>query len=215
VNVSFETERPLKSENWIHKEAQKILEGRNEDISKVIDIEKEFGTAGVLQYEGEVRINEPGQESANLLNEEMEKGGNFYNIEISETLWTSEGKAFAENAKEYDLESPLFGVHMTGYRDPNGNDHIIHSDPKLWTNQGKKKLKGEGSPIYEIAESEAEEFTDEDTYSFTEGVKRVESYLQNLEGQASGTKATRWKGLKKSIKSLRKSYKQEKPVNIP
>lgn len=213
--MSFETERPPGPEKWTHGEPQKILEGRNEDVSEEIDIEEEFGTSGVLQYEGEVRTNDPGKEAENLLNGELEEGGEFYNIEISETLWTSEGKAFAENAEEYDLDSPLFGVHMTGYRDPDGNDHIIHSDPKLWTSEGKEKLKGEGSPVYEIAGSEEEEFTDENTYSFTEGVKQIENYLQDIEGQASGTEATRWKGLRKSIKSLRKSYEQEEPVNIP
>ncbi len=213
--MSFETERPPGPEEWTHGEPQKILEGRNEDVSEEIDIEEEFGTSGVLQYEGEVRTNDPGREAENLLNGELEEGGEFYNIEISETLWTSEGKAFAENAGEYDLDSPLFGVHMTGYRDPDGNDHIIHSDPKLWTSEGKEKLKGEQSPVYEIARSEEEEFTDENTYSFTEGVKQIENYLQDIEGQASGTEATRWKGLRKSIKSLRKSYEQEEPVNIP
>lgn len=212
--MSFETKTPPNPDEWPHGQPQKILEGRNEDISEEVDIEEEFGTSGVLQYEGEVRTNDPGREAGNLLDEELEEGGDFYNIEISETLWTSEGKAFAENAEEHDLDSPLFGVHMTGYRDPDGNDYIIHSDPKLWTSHGKEKLKGEKSPAYEIAESEEQEFTDENTYSFTEGVKQIENYLQDIEGQASGTESTRWKGLRKSIKSLRKSYKQGEPVSI-
>jgi hypothetical protein len=131
-------------------------------------------------------------------------------VEIRELADKEKGKT----AKD-DVDEGLLAIHFTGYTDEEGNDYIIHSDPKLWTSEGKEKLKGEESPIYEVAGSEEEDFTDENTYSFTEGVKQIENYLEDIEGQASGTEATRLRGLRKSIRSLRKSYNQEKPVDIP
>lgn len=205
--MSFATNKFRKPERWLNlQDRDFILEGRDDSIRDV-DLGDEFGVEEPAWMMHKAQYKDTGPEEVeDFLEEDMDEDGELYNIEIGEEINWSHGSAFGEQAENYDLDSGLFSVHFTGYRDSSGNDYIVHCDPKVWDpEEGKQKFTGE-PPTLPLAD---EGFQDDSVYSMEEGLKQLEEYVKGVKN--SGERETwknRWDGVQNAVETFRESYEE-------
>lgn len=211
--MSFSNDDWTQPENWDHNGESQILKGYDTEIGEEIDFDEIVEESNSLMYEGTAEEFKPNDSEKELRGdgEDLEKGGTFYTIEIGEKLFGEYGTLTREEMT-HEEKGELFEVHMTGYRNPEGNDYLIHSDPGVWTREGKKKLS-ENPPGRPLTEGE-DEFTVEENYEFTEGLKQIESYLTDIADREGEQEGLRWEGLGRAVKSFRKSYENNRPVGL-
>jgi hypothetical protein len=137
--------------------------------------------------------------------------GFFYDVEIRETVDLNLGKAARK-----EVEDGLLSVHFTGYRDSDGNDYIVHSDPKKWVEDGKEKYPDLGGlPDIESGLQKTEDFfSDEKNYTLDEGLGQVENYLSDIAEDEQRPLSDRWLCLRDAVSGFRESLQAGKPVNI-
>lgn len=211
--MSFYNDSWTQVENWEENDESQILKGHDTEVGEEIDFDGIIEGSNSLMYEGTAEKYEPNDPEKELRGDgkTLEDGGTFYSIELGENLFGEYGKLTREEMT-HEQEGELFEIHMTGYRDPEGNDYLIHSDPGVWTPEGKKKLS-ENPPGRPLTEGE-DKFTVENNYEFTEGLKQVESYLTDIADREGGMEGLRWEGLGRAVKSFRKSYETDRPIDL-
>ena len=204
----------LYPEEWSPGSRQNLFDGNDPEVFEELDRDEIPGEGDNILYTAEDTGKIPNREEKEEYfsrDHDIEEGGDFFNIEIHEEIQLDlTDRISRENVNHYDLDEGLFGVHLTGYRDPEGNDYLFHTDPKIWKDNGDTgKFTGEESPEFPLTERE-DYFSVEDAYEFTEGLKQIESYLNDVREITEGTEETRWTGLQNAVTGFRRSYEETK-----
>lgn len=206
--MNFALEEFTHPEEWSNvSQEEYILSGRDgsADSIDLEDVFEEPDENAYMMHKARYRPTEPNNEE-DILGDELETGGEFYNVEIGEELNWDDETIFAENAENLGLDSGLFNIHFTGYRDPSGDDHIVHCDPKVWKDEGKKKFTGD-PPSLPLAD---EGFQDDENYEMVEGLKQLEGYIESVKQSKSDDEwASRWTGVQNTVEAFRESYLKE------
>jgi hypothetical protein len=212
--VTFWTE--FDPDTWLENGSNGTFLGFSTEAQKDIDFEEELGGEHqFLGYELETSVKKNNEEEALLEGEGLEleytDDGFFYDVEIRETVDLNLGKAARK-----EVEDGLLSVHFTGYRDSDGNDYIVHSDPKKWVEDGKEKYPDLGGlPDIESGLQKTEDFfSDEKNYTLDEGLGQVENYLSDIAEDEQRPLSDRWLCLRDAVSGFRESLQAGKPVNI-
>lgn len=205
--MSFALNNFQKPTSWLNQSHEDfLLEGRD-DSAREVDLSEEFGVNDNAWMMHKAQYKDTGpDEIEDFIEEDMDEDGELYNLEIGEELNWDEGSAFGEEAQNYDLDSGLFSVHLTGYRDSSGNDYIVHCDPKVWDPvEGKQKFTGD-PPTLPLTE---DGFQDDNVYGMEEGLKQLKEYVETVKD--SGERETwkqRWDGVQNAVETFRESYEE-------
>lgn len=212
--MSFHTE--INPDNWL-EQSQETREatqlGKSDEIYEDVSLEEEFGEEfDFLNYEIETKLNGNGDNILEGEGPDLEesKDGFLYNVEIRE-LVNGEGKPARK-----EVDEGLLAVHFTGYRDENGNDYIVHSDPKMWTEEGEIKYEetDEGLPDVEAGLQDIDNgFSIEENYSLDEGLSEIENYLTDIADRDERL-GHRWGGLRDAVAGFHKSTEKGENVKI-
>lgn len=212
--MTFYTE--FDPESWLEKGDNGTFLGFSTETQEEVEFSEILGEEHqFLGYELETDIKENNRDEKLIEGEEPElelsDDGFLYDVEIRETVDLNMGKAARK-----EVEDGLLSVHFTGYRDGDGNDYIIHSDPKKWVEDGKKKYKdNSGEPDVGSGLRKTEDFFSiDDNYKIDEGLCKIEDYLTDIADEESGDLSARWLGLRDAVGGFRKSLETGKPVNI-
>ncbi|MFB6174830.1 MAG: hypothetical protein ABEJ87_02545 [Candidatus Nanohalobium sp.] len=141
---------------------------------------------------------------------EESEDGFLYNVEIREMV-NDEGKTARK-----EVDEGLLAVHFTGYRDENGDDYLVHSDPKMWTEEGEMNYEetDEGLPDVETGLQYTDEpFSIEGNYSLDEGLNEIENYLTDIADRDERL-GHRWRGLRDAVAGFHDSIKKGENVKI-
>lgn len=201
---------------WLENGSNGTFLGFSTDAQEDVDFEEELGEEHQFQgYEFETDVKKNNEDETLLQGEgpdlEYSDDGFFYDVEIRETVDLNEGKAARK-----EVEDGLLSVHFTGYRDSNGNDYMVHSDPKKWVEDGKEKyIDNKGSPDVEKGLQKTEDFfSNDDNYKLDEGLTQIEEYLTEIAEEENKPLSDRWLGLRDAVSGFQQSLERGKPVNI-
>jgi hypothetical protein len=214
--VSFHTQ--IDPEKWKEttsedtRRASKL--GFSDEIYQELEPEEEFGEDfSRLDYEVETKFNIDDPSLLEGEGEEIEysEDGTFYNVEIRELVDKEKGKA----AKD-DIDGGLLAIHFTGYTDENGNNYLVHSDPKRWVSTEEKyEETDQGLPDVQAGLKDTENyFSIEDNYELEDGLREVEKYLSDISERETENLAKRWGGLRDAVAGFRKSLETGRDVSI-
>ncbi|EGQ43801.1 MAG: hypothetical protein J07AB43_04670 [Candidatus Nanosalina sp. J07AB43] len=140
--MSFSNNSWTQIEDWVYNDQSQILKGHDTEIGEKVDFDEIVEGSHEMMYEGTAEEYEPDDQEKELRGSgrDLEPGGTFYSIEIGEKLLGEYGTLTREEII-HEEEGELFEIHMTGYRDLEGNDYIVHSDPGVWTPDGKRNYQ--------------------------------------------------------------------------
>lgn len=176
--MAFYTE--FDPETWLENGSNGTFLGFSTDAQEDVNFEEELGEEHQFQgYELETSIKKNNENEKLLQGEgldlEYTEDGFFYDVEIRETVDLNLGKAARK-----EVEDGLLSVHFTGYRDEDGNDYIVHSDPKKWVEDGKEKYPViDGLPNINAGLQETEDFfSNENNYTLDKGLREVKNIYQ-------------------------------------
>jgi len=212
--MNFNQNHFLYPEEWRPGNKQDLFDGNDPKVFEELERDEmpEEGENILYTAEDTGKVPDKQEEQEYFSRDSnIEEGGEFFNIELYEEIQLDlNNRISRENVNHYDLEKGLFGVHLTGYRDPEGTDYLFHSDPKIWKDNGNKdKFTGDGAPQFPLTEGD-DYFSVEGAYEFTEGLKQIESYLDDVREITEGTEETRWKGLQNAVTNFRQNYEETK-----
>lgn len=214
--VSFHNQiDPEKWKETTAENTEKVSKlGFSDEIYQELTPEEEFGEDfSRLDYEIETKFNidDPGLLEGEGEDIEYSEEGTFYNVEIRELVDKEKGKA----AKD-DLDGGLLAIHFTGYTDEEGNDYLVHSDPKRWVSTEEKYEETEqGLPDVAAGLQETENyFSIEDNYQLEEGLQEVERYLTDISEKEEHNLSTRWEGLRDAVAGFRRTIETGRDVKI-
>lgn len=203
-------------ETWLENGSNGTFLGFSTEAQEDIDFKQVLGEDQQFQgYEFETNVKKNNEDGTLLEGEgldlEYSNEGFFYDVEIRETVDLNEGK---EARKE--VEDGLLSVHFTGYRDSEGNDYMVHSDPKKWVEDGKEKyIDNKGDPDIESGLQKTEDFfSNNNNYTMDEGLGQIEQYLTEIAREEEETLSDRWLGIRDAVSGFRESLETGKPVNI-
>ena len=212
--MEFNEIKFLYPEEWKPGSRQDLFEGIDPNVEEALEEDEipEKGDNILYTAEGTKKTPDSKKKEEYFSRDpEIEEGGDFFNIELYEEIQVvNEDRINKDNVNWHDMDEGLFGVHLTGYRDPEGNDYLFHTDPKIWKDNGDTaKFTGEESPEFPLTEGD-EYFSVEGAYEFTEGLKEIEHYLDDVRDITEGPEETRWKGLQNAVTEFRNSYERTK-----
>lgn len=212
--MTFYTE--FDPEKWLENGSNGTFLGWSTDAQEEVEFKAELGGEHQFQgYEFQTDVKENNQETSLLKGEshdiEYSEDGFLYDIEVRETVDLNEGKSARK-----EVDDGLLSVHFTGYRDADGEDYIVHSDPKRWIKDGKEKYPDlEGKPNVESGLQKTEEFfSEEDNYTMKDGLTQIEEYLTYISEREEGALTGRWLGLRDAVSGFKQSLEAGKPINI-
>lgn len=201
---------------WLTNGSNGTFLGFSTEAQEDIDFRKELGEEQHFQgYEFETDVKDNNEDETLLEGEgldlEYSNDGFFYDVEIRETVDLNQGKAARK-----EVEDGLLSVHFTGYRDSDGNDYMVHSDPKKWVEDGKEKYPDlEGAPDVQSGLQKTEDFfSNENNYRLEEGLTQIEEYLTEIAEEENKPLSDRWLGLRDAVSGFNQSLEVGKPVNI-
>lgn len=201
---------------WLENGSNGTFLGWSTDAQEEVDFEEELGGEHQFRgYEFETDVKENNEETGLLegggLDIEYSEDGFFYDVEIRETVDLNEGKSARK-----EVDDGLLSVHFTGYRDGDGNDYMVHSDPKKWIEDGKEKYpKLKGEPDVKSGLQKTENFfSEEDNYRMEDGLTQIEEYLTDISEREEGALSSRWLGLRDAVSGFKQSLETGKPINI-
>lgn len=205
----------LDPDGWYQNARGATSLGFSTEVNRQIDIQDTFGEEhDWMNYDLEVSPKENNTNEGLLEGEgpdlEMSEDGFFYDLRIMEQAEKGSGKE-----GRHLVDDGLLTVHFTAYRDEDGDDYIVHSDPKKWTSEGKRKYEEkDGFADIETGLKDTEEwFSDEDNYRMEEGLKQAEEYLDQISEEEEEPLSTRWNGLREALNTFREGISPAKPVN--
>lgn len=185
------------------------------EANEEIDVQEEFGDDySWLSYEIDTDVKKNTDPENIIAGEgvELDDDGFLYDIEIREMVGTR------GQDERFNVDDGLLGVHFTGYRDPEGNDYMVHSDPKKWTADGEMKFEDDdGEPYVEggLKGEPEDPFSDDTNYEIEAGLERIESYLGHLGSEVEDQAlATRWRHLGSAVNGFRRTIDTGQPVNL-
>jgi hypothetical protein len=210
---TFDPDSWLKDADSTGSDTATVL-GASSTVYETLDIEEVFGEGfHTLDYELETR---PKNNTSNAEFLEgtgpdigLEEDGFFYDVEIRELVDEDLGRE-----ARHQVDDGLLAVHFTGYRDPNGDDYMVHWDPKKWVPEGTHKYRDSaGEPDVEAGMMDTNNyFSDEDNYRLEDGLETVETQLGEL-AREDERLGKRWRGLQDAVRGFRSSLEAGKPVN--